>query len=48
MSPGSMPAHKPLRVIQGRYAALVRKWSSGQWQYEERKSACPVDSVSQE
>jgi hypothetical protein len=34
VTPSAMPQHKPARVVQGRYTALVRKWSDGTWKNE--------------
>lgn len=37
MSPGSMPQEKPLRPVQGRYTALVRKWQDGSWKTDDKR-----------
>lgn len=36
MNPSDMPQTKPQRLVQGRYTALARKWSDGQWKRDKR------------
>jgi hypothetical protein len=35
MTPAGMPACKQVRPVQGRYSALVRKWSDGVWKCDK-------------